>query len=260
MPAHTPYQPYGTGIFRRRLAVWNEEAAQGELTISELIDDFHHFRARIHHDAGVIIGISGEAPRYPWTTCTGAFRALDDLIGKPLERSYRGASRHTVLNTHCSHLFDAACLAISRAARGAGPVVYEIAVPDRIDQRTRPTLDRDGVRLFEWELDEFTILSPPPFAGVSSYGGFGDWAESTLEPDLAEAAILMQRACVISGGRLYDIDRQKSADVVEPKPMGKCHTYTPGRVHTAQRMVGSIRNLTHESDIVAASLAPAKRD
>ena len=55
-----------------------------------------------------------------------------------------------------------------------------------------------------------------------------------------------------------DLEGVPRAALVQPNPMGKCHTYQPDTVEKGDRVVGSIRNLTHETDILAASLASAR--
>ena len=240
-PERTPYQAYGSAVYHRRIhvEVWPEGAR------TDLIDDFHHFRARIRHDGRVLTEVEGEAVRYPWSTCAGATEPLRRLIGMPLGASSRAASRHTASNAQCTHMFDAASLAIARAARGAGGVEYRIRVPDRVERRASVSLDRDGEPLLRWELVDQTIESPAPYAGRALRGGgLADWAEREFDPETAEAVLALQRACVISGGRIMDLEQIDRADRVWPNPMGACHTYTPGIVEHGLRMVGSIRNST----------------
>ena len=252
--ARIPYQPFGTAIYRREM-----RASLGEgVAVGEIIDDFHHFRATLHHDGTRITGIRGEAVRYPWTTCPGADQPLRRLVGLRLESSLRAPGRHTPQRAQCTHLFDAACLAAARVARGVGSVVYAISVPDRVDGRTRVATSRDGSPVFAWDVVEAEIAGPDPFTGRSIGSGFAQWAEAALDPDTAEAALLTQRACVIAGGRTMDLEGVPRAALVQPNPMGKCHTYQPDTVEKGDRVVGSIRNLTHETDILAASLASAR--
>jgi hypothetical protein len=246
-----PYQPYGSGIYRREVRV---EARPGCAT-GELVDDFHHFRARIWHDGARVLEVRGEALRHPWTTCAGAAQPLRRLIGIRLAASPRAAAAHTQARAQCTHLFDAASLAIARAARGGGGRVYRIAVPDRVEGRTRATLERDGSPLLAWELAGPGIVAPEPFAGRALRGsGFADWAEGALEPELAEAALVLQRACAIAAGRAMDLEGIPRAADVPLAPLGACHTYAPGVVERALRVVGSARNLSCASDLRAASL------
>lgn len=255
----TPYVPYGQGIYRREVSV--AFPAEG-IAVGEVIDDFHHFRAEVRHDGLRVSEVHGEAPRHPWATCAGATVPLQRLVGMPLEGSgsVRSAAAHTPWRSQCTHLFDAAAIAIARISRRAGPVTYRIAAPDCPSGRGRIELARDGEPLLAWELDGMEITAPEPFAGHRLRGGaFADWAESTLDADRAEAVLVLQRAATIAGARRIDLESIDRADRVLPhNPMGQCHTYTPGIVEQGLRVYGSARNLTDVDDIRAASIAPQR--
>lgn len=241
MPQRTPYQPHGTGIYRRELSVSRTE----EGAIGELVDDFHHFRARVIVREDVVVGAVAESVRSPWSTCREAESLIERLAGMPLAPSLRAAGRYTPMRSQCTHMFDAAALAIARLGRGLGDVVYSIAIPDRREGRTRATLARDGEPLLDWTLDQNRIDSPAPYAGRRIVGGgLADWAEARLDADLAEGALLLQRACLISGGRRLDLESFARARDVPGGPVGSCHTYSDEPLRRATRMVGSVRNLT----------------
>ena len=248
----TPYVPYGEGVYRRELRA----RLQPGLAVGELIDDFHHFRAFVSHEAGVITGVRAEAPRHPWTTCPDSAARFEDLVGRPLVPTMREAASLTQPKLHCTHLLDAACLAVARAGREKGDVTYRVAVPDRQHGRMSPTLHRDGEALLAWTLDGFEVVTPEPYAGRSVLAGFADWATGAFDLDHLEAVLILQRACVIAGGRGIDIEAVPRADRGDPAPHGACHSYQPGISKQAHRMVGSVRNLTHVTDLEAASLAP----
>ncbi len=253
MSEQTPYRPYGTAVYRRLLdAQLSPGRAEGEL-----IDDFHHFRAWITHDGERVTGAGGAAPRHPWATCAEAVGPLRALVGAPLARlgSMRAPAAYTDRRRQCTHLFDAATLALARVARDAGDVSYRIAVPDAIDGRTRAELCRDGEALLLWDIRDRVIETPGPFAGRRLGAGLADWAESELDASLAEAVLVLQRACTIAGGRRMDLEAYPGAAAVQPNPMGQCHTYQPGTVERGARMRGSVRDLTDVEDLRAASLA-----
>lgn len=250
-------RPYGEGIYRRELSV--RMPGPGRV-VGELVDDFHHFRAQLEHDGRCITRAHGAAVRHPWVTCAEAAAPLRRLEGMALAGagSLRAAARHTSARAQCTHLFDAAALAIARLARGAGPVVYRIAVPDVVDERTRPQLWCDGELLLDWRVKGFEVEAPEPFTGqLLRGGGLAAWAEAELPPELAEPALLLQRSCTIARGRALDIEAFDRADRMAPRAMeGACHTYTPGVVERAWRMLGTRRELTDVDDIRAASVRP----
>jgi len=49
-----------------------------------LEDDFHHFGVTIEHEGGRVVDVRMAAPRTPWSTCPGAAKPLQALLGKPL--------------------------------------------------------------------------------------------------------------------------------------------------------------------------------
>jgi len=241
MSGRTTYQPHGTAIYRREMSV--RRTPDG--AVGELVDDFHHFRARIVCTRDRVSAVVGESLRTPWTTCAEAEGPLQALVGMRLDPSLRGASRHTPSRRQCTHLFDAAALAIARLGRGVGDVRYTIAIPDRVDGRTVATLERDGEPRLAWALAGNVIGDPPPYAGLGIVGlQLAEWAERTLDAECAEAALLLQRACLISQGRRFDLEAYARAGDVPGGPVGACHTYQPANLERALRVIGSVRNLT----------------
>ncbi|MDD9933490.1 MAG: DUF2889 domain-containing protein [Myxococcales bacterium] len=236
---------YGTGAYRRRILLI---AGQGEVS-GELEDDFHHFRAVLEHDGQRVKRARGEALRVPWTTCPGAVRPIARLEGLPLARSLRAGAAHTPPAAQCTHLFDAALLAVSFASRGQpGRRCWDATVPDRKQGATSATLELDGQRVLQWDLQRWRITGPEPFAGRKLIGGFGRWAEESLEPDLAEAAQVLQRAVYIATGRRNDFEQMERA-VDHVDTMGAaCHTFGPEQVEQALRVKGSVRDYSLQPD------------
>lgn len=249
----TPYRPYGTGCYRRELLV----RCEAGVAVGELVDDFHHFRSTLHHDGSRVTRAVGEAIRYPWTTCAGASLPLQQLVGFPLAPSLRAASRFARWRDQCTHLFDAAALAAVAAARGLRERRWSIAIPDRVQGRTRATLACDGAPALAWDVDADLIGAAAPFGGRRLASGFADWAEAELERDLALCALLLQRALVISTGRGLDLEQAERATSLSRAPAGQCHTYQPGTAERALRMLGSVRNWDAASDLRAEFGRPA---
>jgi hypothetical protein len=213
---------YGHGIFRRHIFLRSTGArAEGNLE-----DDFHRFRVRIEHDGSHVTRAEAEASRFPWTTCPGAVDPLRRLVGMPLARSSRAAHGHTDPRAQCTHLLDLAGLTIARAAAGRSRRSYAIEIPDRVRQRTRALLGCDGRERLHFEIENATIVASEPFAGwVIRGSAFSRWAEAALDPDLAEAAIALHRACSISIGRCYDMDAVEGAWLFGSMAGRACHTF-----------------------------------
>ena len=132
---------------------------------------------------------------------------------------------------HCTHWFDLAGLAVAHAAAARASREYRCAVWGAPGEVTTATLERDGEPLLVWRLEGMTIHGAAPFEGRSLKGAFQSWAEAELDPDLAEAAIVLRRAAYISPVRFYDLDQYERPGDVTPIA-GQCFTYTEG---TAQR-------------------------
>lgn len=223
--------------------------------VGELVDDFHHFRASIEHDGSSITGIRGEALRIPWQTCGGAIDPLQSLLGMPLARSLRQVAKHTRSHLQCTHLYDAACIAIARAAREAGPICFRIEVPDRVAGETTATVFRNGAPAFHWHLRGYQIEHPQPFVGRSLYGDdLASWLEETFDPEESETLLVLHRACMIAGGRALPLDDYARAIDVPGTRSGVCHTYSDTYGPTSFRVTGSIRDLARSDDLRRTSL------
>lgn len=247
----TPPAPHGR--FCREIRVVVEPGR----AVGELIDDFHHFRAEIEHDEERVTRVTGEAPRIPWQTCGGAVNPVAQLGGHLLRRTMREVARLSPARTQCTHLYDAACVAVARAARGVGSVVYRAIVPDRIDGKTLATLHRDGTPLLAWDLDGYRITGPAPFSEQVLIGGhFADWAEEAFDTEDAEAVLILNRACIIASGRSMDLDDAPRAVDVPGTRLGVCHTYSEAEGPKSFRVVGSARRIADADDAHRASLQP----
>jgi len=239
---------YGGGCYRRRIRL----QAESRRATADLEDDFHRFRIKVEHDGDRVLRAEGEALRFPWTSCPGALMPLARLEGMPLSPSSRAAHEHTDPRAQCTHLFDLAGLAIAHAARGPGTREYDVEVPDRVEARTRAALRRDGQPFLHWEIERSRIVAPEPFVGRSTRAGFLAWVQQTLDPDLAEAALVLHRACSISLGRLYDMDGVEGPSAFGVMAGGVCHTFSPGTMEQARRVVGSARDVSRAPEALLA--------
>ena len=232
---------YGKGAYNRRVRI----IASDGCVSGELEDDFHHFKATLEHDGQHITRATGEAMRVPWSTCPGATLPLARLEGMALSHDLLAAGRHTTSREQCTHLFDAASLAIVFAAAGhTGQRLWEVNVPDRIHGATTATLRCDGAQLLQWKLERNRIVSPEPFSDRALVGGFGRWANEQLAPELAIAAQVLQRGIFIAMGRLYDFDTIDHATAHSDTMGSACHTFSPAHVERAMRVKGSVIDYT----------------
>ncbi|HEX3669311.1 MAG TPA: hypothetical protein VHY55_09180, partial [Acidimicrobiia bacterium] len=79
-------------------------------------------------------------------------------------------------------------------------------------------------------------------------GGFFRWADDTLDPDAAEAAIVLRRACEIGMGRGMDLEAVDSAEELGPMMGAVCYTMQPSVMPVAFRNRGSIRDFARHPD------------
>ena len=229
--------------YRRRIRV--ETTAPG-VVVSQLEDDFHFFVVNLRHDGERIEEVTCVARRWPWTTCPDAAISLRALKGMPLSRRFTAAGAWTDPKRNCTHQFDAACHAITLAARDGGPRQYDVEVPRRDfddEGRTQVRLWVDGALNLSWLLDWNGIIDPaPPFDTAPWRGGFMRWADTNLPEDDAECAITLRRAADIGMGRGMDLDGVPVASQL-PASMGSvCYSMQPDVVEVAFRHRGSIRD------------------
>lgn len=224
-------------VFRRQIVLRAETRTdtegRGEVRAA-LEDDFHHFRVALKHAGGAVTGITGTAPRHPYSLCPQAAEPLTRLVGAKLERVANSVTRLVDGSGQCTHLLDLAGLAMAAAARGILQRRYEMEVPQREQGRTRARLVRDGRALLEWDIHDKTILGPAPFEGIDLRQGMARWALSSLDEDTAEAALALRRCALISLGRTRDLDAETHA-----RTTGLCFSQQPERATQALRMKGS---------------------
>jgi hypothetical protein len=236
-----------SGVYRRRIRL----AADGLSVTADLEDDFHRFGVDLVHDGEKVISVRGRARRFPWTTCAAAVEPLAALEGMPLSTDATAAGAWADPRANCTHLFDLAGLAVAHAASGREHRQYDVEVPDRDVEggwTTQPRLWRNGELVLSWALRHLTIEAPHPFAGVALRGAFMRWARDALDPDTAEAAIVLRRACEISYGRLQDLDGYDVAADLGDVMLGTCHTFQPGTMEVGIRRKGSGRDFSDAPD------------
>jgi hypothetical protein len=242
-----------TGIYRRRIRV---VATEPGVVVSDLEDDYHRFRVTLHHDGTTALSLEGESLRFPWSTCPEAAVPLHALDGTPLSVRVTAAAEHADPRANCTHMFDLAGLAIAHATRGIERRQYDVELPARVDRRTQPKLWRDGELLLAWTIEGRELVDPPPYSEVPWRGGFMAWADEALDPDTAEAAIVLRRACDIGKGRGIDLDQFETAEPLAEIMEGVCYTMTRPVIEHAARNKVSMRDfdddpnglLAHDDD------------
>jgi hypothetical protein len=238
--APSTYFPHGR--YRRRIRLVARDA---RTILGGLEDDQHYFTVRVEHDGEQVTAITSESVRAPWTTCPSAGAQLQALVATPLSVRCLEVAKRTRSDQHCTHQLDVATLAIAHAARvaanGRTRRQYDMVVPFGLldGELHTVTLDRDGTRVLAWELEGTRIVAPAPWSEAT--GGFARWADASFDPDTAEAAIVLKRACSIGMSRGMDLDRYPTlADMPGVSPV--CWSMQPERAPVAFRNRGLIRD------------------
>jgi hypothetical protein len=245
--------------YRRRIVA---RAVEPDLVVAELEDDFHHFRVAIGHDGAHVTSLECESIRWPWLTCPDAAANLRPLVGSALSRRFTHAAGVVSPRLNCTHQFDCAAHAIVHAARvrdrsdDAPGRQFDVEVPRRdAEGRTRARLWVDRRPALEWRFCWGRLeAADPPFDSAPA-SGFMAWADATLPPDEAEAAIVLRRGATIAMGRGWPFDEIPTAAGAEIGDSGVCYTMTPGRAEVAVRVRGTIRDFSRApEDLVRGGL------
>jgi hypothetical protein len=217
---------FGTGATRRRIRL---VATDGHCH-ARLVDPFHEMSVDLRHDGAVVTAIEGRFLRNPNSTCPGAARLLDELLGLDLRTPAAAVYAGGRSRRHCTHLLDLAVLALAQAARGEGRRQYDAVVPDETDAPIDIEVRRDAATVFAWQVQRGHILAPAEFAGLPLGPGFTAWSTARLAGDALEAAQVLSRTWYISRGREYDIQIWAGQPVSRHDVLlDRCYSYAAER-------------------------------
>jgi hypothetical protein len=237
------------GPYRRRIRVI---AVDTNVVEGALEDDFHHFEVTLRHDGARVTGVEVRSRRWPWSTCPDAAAHLQPIVGMPLSTRCTAIATVADPRMNCTHQFDLAGLCVSHAARGDERRQYDVEIPAAVDEVTEPCLWRDGELVLAWTLTwrdgGRRLVDSPPYDEAPWRGGFFRWADATLDPDHAEAAIVLRRACEIGMGRGMDLEAYDSAAELDPLMGPVCYTMQPAVAPVAFRNRGAIRDFARHPD------------
>jgi hypothetical protein len=185
----------------------------------------------------------------PWTTCPGALRPLRALLGLPLGRDLDALATHVTLSAQCTHWFDVACLGVAHAAAGRASRVYDVAVDEPRAGLRHAELQVDGHARLTWTIDETVVRSEGPFCDVSLFGApFRSAFLALTDADEREAVWVLRKGVLLAFARMYEMDRVEVPAAFGGAIGASCHTFQPGVVEKASRMVGATRDFTADPD------------
>ena len=224
-------------IYRRAVRLQRRD----NQVVSEMEDDFHHFRVTIEHDASRLLEVRGESLRFPWTTCGAAAAAeLSRLAGlrlEPLREQLSAPGRWR----HCTHLFDLVEYAIAQVAAPNPERLFQISVQlSPGEGAIAAELQCDFQPRLAWRIEGGTIRAPEPFAGVA-VSDVARWAVGCAGADSREVAML-QRAVHVSFGKIYDWSFARTAADMQLAPT--CFTLAESNAVRAVPVADHVRDYT----------------
>lgn len=234
-----PNPDYGSGISRRRVRV---RPAEGAVSV-DIEDSNHAFRLVLRHDGARVVAVESEAIRYPLSTCSEAQQSLQRLVGQSIDSA---AQLREILEPRlsCTHLSYMAGLALTSVKDDPHERLYDIAVEDERDGRTRARIYRNDVCVHDWQITNHSIVEPAEHAGQTVMKGFYAWARIAFQGALLEAAVALQRGYFVAQSRRY----QFLPAVAFGMPEGVCYSYSTPIVNRARLVTGSMRDFTNSPD------------
>lgn len=237
-----PDPAYGTGAYRRRLAF---TAVSGGV-VAQVDDSHHSYWLVLDHDHRHVTALDAGFSRAPTDMCQGAAAGLQALVGRRLGEPASGLMASLPRTSNCTHLADLALWAIAHAGRSA---IWNIVVPDQVDQPAWIAIDRDGETLHRWHVAGFDLVAPEPHAGMPLMSGFMKWATAAFSGDVLLAATMLQRGLFVARGRRYVVDHEPPAPLASAAGMaGMCWCYSDDRLARGRGIIGYVRDFSMSVD------------
>lgn len=245
--AHPSNPNYGSGAFRRRIRLCNQNSNQ---VSAELEDCNHGFRLTIKHQQQRIIAIEVEALRYPLSSCPGAIKPLQALVGCRLDDSISAFKQASPPRSNCTHLYDLALLAVDHAQRHEVERVYDVEVPDSVSAEQSMSVHRNGEKIHHWQTDQQRIVEPGSLSGKPLMQGFSQWSQQYFNnAEQLEAALVLQRGYFVARARRVELNNRGGEPAINDSMMiGACYSYSPGVVEQAIRLPGTVRDFSDKPE------------
>lgn len=239
-----PNPEYGSGIFRRRVRL----RVAARAVHVDLEDSVHAFRVVLRHDGQCITAIEPVYVRHPFTTCPESARFLLAFVGQSLgavpDLRRALARRHS-----CTHVTDMTALALAHVDAAGLTRLYDIAVDDERDGRTRARITCDGRTVHEWAVARHLLVEPRELVGRSVMQGFHGWASEVFTDSDLEAALLLQRGYLVAQTRRFIVTPVREHPAIgDGMPDGVCYSYSTPVVQRAERIEGYRRDFTASPD------------
>jgi hypothetical protein len=201
------------------------------------------------------VAVHADVIRAPWSECLRARHQLDRLVGLPLQSTAVQMRELVDARQQCTHMLDAAVLAIAHAVRDIPRRRYDISVecveigaPQPVQLLMDGEPELTGVLQASGSILNMAFVEPAKLRGVSVKDLYR-WAQANRHTeDQLEAMWILRRAIYIAGSRTQDLDELEFA--VETNPgFGACYVYQPGIAEKARRIHGATRDFTDSTQL-----------
>lgn len=245
---------YGKGVFRRRIRLTRTQDAPLCGEVHGALEDCNHgFQSTVQFSDGVVTAIQPRFMRIPFTTCDGAWKPLQTLIGVPITATTAELLSLSPPLSNCTHLHDLTLLAITHAGRQEWEVQYDVEVTDAVngisDLRVWRSVD-GGARLLihHWQSNNYLVSSPEALKDKPLFFGFSRWANELFQGIDNEAAFILQKGNLVSIGRMLDVDGMAGSRAKDENDRTACFTYSPENSSNAYRLANTVRDFTHHEE------------
>jgi len=244
---------YGKGVFRRRIRLLREGDAHRGLVHGALEDCNHGFQSTVFYEQGKITEIKPQFMRIPFTTCDGAYKPLQNLIGANTASTPAELLSIAPPLSNCTHLHDLTLLAIAHTQRKEITSQYDVEVTDAIDGVSqlrvwRSVNDANKKLMHHWQSANYLLTSPPELKDKPLFVGFSRWANERFRDIENEAAFVLQKGNLVSIGRMLDVDAMKGSRAKDENDRVACFTYSPENSANAYRIGKTVRDFTNTEE------------
>lgn len=246
-----PNPTYGTGVFRRRIRLVRTATSALNGQVHGALEDCNHgFQSTVIYRDGKVTDVKPQFMRIPFTTCDGAWKPLQNLVGAAIDATPSQLLAIAPPLSNCTHLHDLTLLAIAHTQRPEITVQYDIEVTDATPENAshlrvfRSGDDGERVLMHHWQSKNYMLVDPPELKDKPLFMGFSRWANERFSGLANEAAFVLQKGNLVSIGRMLDVDAMEGSRAADENGSVSCFTYSPPNNAIATRIGKTVRDFT----------------
>jgi len=174
-----PNPDYGKGVFRRRIRLVRTQEAPGCGQVHGALEDCNHgFQSTVIFRDGKVVEVKPQFMRIPFTTCDGAWKPLQNLVGAAIDSTPSQLLAIAPPLSNCTHLHDLTLLAIAHTQRSEMIVQYDIEVGDANQDGIshlrvfRSGDDGERVLMHHWQSKNYMLTNTPELQDKPLFMGF----------------------------------------------------------------------------------------